>query len=130
MKKALLILLIFLELFVIKIPDYVELNNLAIIEKIAVEKKDDKYKLILKEIIPLKGDQGISYKYEYHEAQAGSIKKAYQKIKKKTKKKLYLNKAKSLITNTKSAEKINDILNIEPKITIYIKKDLSKEIKK
>lgn len=129
MKKIILLLLILLELFVLKIPDYVELNDLAIIEKIYLEEKNNQYTLILKEIIPLKSDQGISYKYEYHKSTANSLDKAYTKIKNKTKKKLYLNKTKSLITNIKSTSEILKKLNIKPKTITHTTKDISLYIK-
>lgn len=129
MKKIILLFLILLELFTLKIPDYVELNDLAIIEKIYVEEKNNQYTLILKEIIPLKSDQGISYKYEYHKSTANSLDKAYIKIKNKTKKKLYLNKVKSLITNIKYASKILKELDIKPKTITHTTKDISTYIK-
>ena len=66
MKKILLITIIILELLIIDIPNYVELNNLAIIEEITIIKTKDTYKIELKEIIPLKKDQGINYNYKYY----------------------------------------------------------------
>ncbi len=129
MKKVLLLLLILLELFIIKIPEYVELNNLAIIEEIAVEKKDNHYTLILKEVITLKGDQGISYEYEYHQATSSSVSKALTKIKSSTKKKLYLTKTKSLLTNINKTDDIIKTLKIKPKTIIHSQKNIIKEIK-
>ena len=66
MKRIILILLIILELFIIKIPKYEELNNLVIIKEIAVEYSKDKYTIYLKEIIPIKANQGINYKYKIY----------------------------------------------------------------
>ena len=87
MKKILLILLIILELSLIKIPNYIELNNLAIIEEIAIEQKNDQYTIILKEIIPIKASEGINYKYKFYKQTASTLNKAYKLIVNKTKKK-------------------------------------------
>ena len=128
MKKLFLILLITIELSLIKIPTYVELNNLAIIEEIAIEQKDNQYTIILKEIIPIKANEGINYKYKYYKETSLTIKKAYNIISSKTKKKLYLNKTKSLITNISSSKDIINTLNISPKTIIHTK-NIYEEIK-
>ena len=127
MKKYLLILLIVLELSLVKIPPYVELNNLAIIEEIAIEEKNNHYTIILKEVIPIKADQGIDYEYKYYKSSSTSIEKAYTKLISKTKKKLYLNKVKSLITNTTASKEITTTLKISPSNIIHTK-DIYKEI--
>lgn len=119
MKKILIILIIVLELSLIKIPKYTELNNLAIIEEIAIQKNNNSYTIILKEIIPKKKDQGINYEYEYYQETSASITKAINKIKKKTKKKLYLQKAKSLITNITNSNEIIIELDINPSTIIH-----------
>lgn len=119
MKRIILILLIILELFIIKIPKYEELNNLVIIKEIAVEYSKDKYTIYLKEIIPIKANQGINYKYKIYQETSTSIKKAYNKIVSKTKKKLYLNKVKTLTTNIKNTDKIKNELKIKPESIIH-----------
>lgn len=119
MKRIILILLIILELFIIKIPKYEELNNLVIIKEIAVEYSKDKYTIYLKEIIPIKANQGINYKYKIYKETSTSIKKAYNKIVSKTKKKLYLNKVKTLTTNIKNTDKIKNELKIKPESIIH-----------
>ena len=128
-KKIILILILIIELILIKIPPYVELNNIAIIEDIAVEKRNNHYTIILKETIPIKGDQGISYKYKYYKKTASSIEKAYNYLKKETKKKLYLKKAKSLYTNIKTSKEILKKLNIKPNNIIHTNKNLYNELK-
>ena len=119
MKRIILILLIILELFIIKIPKYEELNNLVIIKEIAVEYNKDKYTIYLKEIIRIKANQGINYKYKIYKETSTSIKKAYNKIVSKTKKKLYLNKVKTLTTNIKNTDKIKNELKIKPESIIH-----------
>lgn len=129
MKKIILIILLLSELLIINIPPYVELNNLAIIEEIGVIKENNQYTLILKEVIPIKDNQGIKYKYKYYQESSTTLINAYKKLKKDTKKKLYLKKAKSLITNISSSNKILKILNIKPSSIIHTKDNILKKIK-
>lgn len=119
MKRIILILIIILELIIIKIPKYTELNNLAIIKEIGIEYKENTYTLYLKEIIPTKDNQGINYGYKIYKESATSINKAYNKIKSKTKKKLYLNKVQLIITNTNKTKQIKKELQIKPKSVIH-----------
>lgn len=129
MKKYILIIIIIIELVTFKIPPYIELNNLAIIEEITVEKENNHYTLTLKETIPIKDDQGINYKYKYYTKTAKTIKKAYNYLQNSTKKKLYLNKTKSLITNMTSSRKILESLDIKPKTITHTNKITHKEDK-
>ena len=73
MKKIIIIISIIALTYFIKIPPYVELNDLAIIESIGIEYKDNQYIIYLKELIPTKSDQGIDYKYKYYETKSNEI---------------------------------------------------------
>lgn len=64
MKKIILLIIILIPLLFIKIPKYKELNHLIIIEKIGFDCSNNT--IYLKEIIPLKDDNGIEYKYIIH----------------------------------------------------------------
>lgn len=129
MKRIILLIIILIELVTIKIPEYVELNDLAIIEEIGIIKDKNQYTIILKEIIPIKDNQGITYEYEYYEKSSTSIKEAYKSIEKSTKKRLYLKKTKSLLTNVELSEEITNTLDINPKTITHTSKDIIKEIK-
>lgn len=120
MKKIILIILIVLELSIIKIPSYKELNNLAIIEEIKVIKVNNKYTITLKEIIPIKENDGINYKYKYYKESSNSITDTIDKLNNQTKKKLYLKKAKSLTTNIINSNNIIKELDIKPKTINHI----------
>lgn len=120
MKKIILIILIVLELSIVKIPSYKELNNLAIIEDIKVIKNNNKYTITLKEIIPIKENEGINYKYKYYQESSISITDTINKLNNQTKKKLYLKKAKSLTTNIINSSNIIKELDIKPKIINHI----------
>lgn len=129
MKKIILIILLLIELLIINIPPYVELNNLAIIEEIGVIKEHNQYTLILKEVIPIKDNQGIKYQYKYYQESSTTLINAYENLKEDTKKKLYLKKAKSLITNISSSKEILEILNTKPGNIIHTKDNILKKIK-
>ena len=88
MKKLFLLVLVLLGAFIFKIPEYVELNNLAIIEAIGVDFTNDKYTVYLKEVIPKKDENGIKYEYKYYKSSDLNLEDAYKKLSDKTKKKL------------------------------------------
>ena len=75
MRKFIIIILIFLSLFIIKIPKYVELNHIHIIEEISITCSNNSYRVSLKEIIPIKEDNGIEYKYQKYVKTGNSLKK-------------------------------------------------------
>ena len=129
MKKIIYFIIVFIISFLIKIPPYIELNNLAIIETIAIEEKDNSYTVYLKELIPIKNDQGIKYNYKYYEATSKSIDKAISKIKKEASKKLYFSKVKKIITNIKNTDHIKKELDIKPNSIIHTNKRIKKIIK-
>ena len=129
MKKLFLLLLILLGAFIFKIPEYVELNNLAIIEAIGVELSNDKYTIYLKEVIPKKDENGIKYEYKYYKSSDLNLEDAYKKLSDTTKKKLYYNDVKSLVINLEKSNKIVKLFSIKPKNIIHTKKDIYKELK-
>lgn len=116
MKKIFLTLIIILELLIIKIPEYNELNNIAIIEEISVIKQNNKYHITFKEIIPIKENNSLTYKYKEHKIKTNDLTKSLEEISKTTKKKLYLSKTKSLTTNLTYSNKIIKLYKIKPKI--------------
>lgn len=116
MKKIFLTLIIILELLIIKIPEYNELNNIAIIEEISVIKQNNKYHITFKEVIPIKENNSLTYKYKEHKIKTNDLTKSLEEISKTTKKRLYLSKTKSLTTNLTYSNKIIKLYKIKPKI--------------
>ena len=116
MKKIILIIIIIIELFIIKIPKYNELNNIAIIEEITVLKINNKYHITFKEIIPTKDNNGLTYKYKNHKIKTNNINNSLIEISKTTKKKLYLSKTKSLTTNLTYSNNLIKLYKIKPTI--------------
>ncbi len=132
MKKIFLLILIFtLFSFIIKTPNYIELNNLVIVEGIGLECNNDKYTLYLKEIIPIKGDNGITYKYKYYENEAENIDDANKNIVNDyTNKKFFYEDTKYVITNCKTSNEITDYFKIKPKYVKHVDGDILVALKK
>lgn len=129
MKKIVVLCIIIIITFIIPIPSYVELNNLAIIEGIAVSYNNRQYTIWLKETIPTKGEQGINYEYKYYKGSSSSIDKAFKKAEDKTKKKLYLKRTKFLVTNLKNSDPILKKLQIKPKSIYHSTEDIEEKLK-
>ena len=129
MKRILIIIIIVIGAVIFRIPEYVELNNLAIIESIGVQYENRKYTIYLKEIIPKKDENGINYDYKYYKSQEVSLKDAYKKLPAKTKKKLYYNDVKALVLNIEKSNKVMKLFKIKPKKIIHIKDNVYKELK-
>lgn len=118
-------------LFIVKIPKYVELNGLIIVEGIGVECRDGRYKIHMKEIIPLKDDTGISYKYKvYSSEEENDLERAYKTIEDKTSKKIFYKDSKYVITNCVKSDKIVDYFSVKPNYIEHTKKDIYKTLKK
>ena len=88
MKKIIvLVVLIIMFGFIIKIPEYHELNDLAIIQGVGVEYKNHSYTIYMKEVIPVRSDMGIDYEFKYYEGESSDLEKAIERVQDKTKKK-------------------------------------------
>lgn len=130
MRNIIFIFVVLLGAVFIKIPEYVELNDLAIIKDIGIEYDNGRYTIILKEVIPKKDVNGINYEYKYYEESSDDFNKAFNNIKENTNKKIYLNKVKTIITNYDKTDKFIKDLNINPDEIIHIKKNIKKELVK
>lgn len=130
MKKyiAILITIILMTIF-IKVPKYVELNNLILVDGIGVSCRNESYTLFIKEIIPTKKETGIIYSYKIYEDTNSNINKAYKNIEKKVNKKIYSKEARYIITDCDKSDKIIKYFNINPKYIKHTKKNIAKEIK-
>ena len=63
MKKILILIIIIIGTYLLlDIPKYIELNDLKIIDRITINCDN----IILREIIPVKDDNSIEYKYKYY----------------------------------------------------------------
>lgn len=130
MKKILIIIIVIILGFIIKIPEYEELNTLAIIEGAGISYNDEIYTIYLKEVIPIKDDQGMSYKYDYYKGEGKTISKALEKLKDNANKKIYLKRCKFIVTNLKYSNEIIKVLNIKPNNIYHQTKDIYKKLEK
>ena len=73
MKKYILIIILIILSCFIKIPKYKELNHLKVIDKIVIDCDET----ILREIIPMRDDNGIEYKYRYYTVESINRNKFY-----------------------------------------------------
>lgn len=121
MKNITLLILILITLLSLKIPPYIELNDLVIIETIIIKKDNNIYNVYLKEIIPKKDNNSIIYEYKYYDSKNNNIIKAIESIQTKTDKKIYISKTKTLITNISNTDKLKKELNIKPNSIIHTK---------
>lgn len=119
MRKLIFLILILITILSIKIPPYIELNDLVIIETIIIEKDNNTYNIYLKEIIPKKDNNSIIYEYKYYDSKNHNITKAIESIQTKINKKLYISKTKKLITNINNTDKIKKELGIKPNSIIH-----------
>ena len=104
MKKYFIIILVFILLLkFIKIPNYIELNDLKIIKSINVDCNNEIY--YLKEIIPIKSSNGIKYKNKTYKLKYEDITNKY-----------FLNDVKEFGSNCSNYKEIIKELNIKPKI--------------
>lgn len=123
------LILLILPVFIFKVPEYVELNDLAIIRGVGLSCQEEKVTLTLKEIIPIKGENGITYQYEYYQEESRDISDAYHKIEDEIKKKLYLSKVKFLVTNCKNSDEFFQKFSLEDVKIYHVKKSVVKKLK-
>ena len=113
MRKIIIILSVLL--FSLFVPKYVELNNLIIIDKIEI-KYTNKYYVRLREILPIRDNNGINYTYNTYKYTFSDIDEMNKFF--YNKKRFYLDKVKSLYINIPSDE-VRLKLNIHPKTIIH-----------
>lgn len=131
MKKLIILIVLIITFgFIIKIPEYHELNDLAIIQGIGVEYKNNSYIVYMKEVIPIRSDMGIDYKFKYYEGEGSDLEKARDRACEQTKKRLYYTKVKFLVTNIENSDYIKDVLNIKPKNIYHPADDIKNQLKK
>ena len=87
MKRIIYILLFLCLIF--NTNNYQELNKMAIITNIGIEKENHNYSIIYQEVIPNKENGRIINNYKYYISKDRNIKKAFLKMKKIIPKKIY-----------------------------------------
>ena len=128
-KSIIVIFILLLPILIFGNPEYVELNDLAIIRGIGVSCQEE-ISLYLQEIIPIKGDSGIRYDYEYYQADGKKLINTYQAIEEKSKKKLYLSKVAYLVTDCKRSAFVLDEFRLKDIKIYHVKRDVLEQLKK
>lgn len=122
-KYIFIIYFIFCSIFLIlvEIPNYVELNDLIIVDSIGIDCSNSN-SIYIKEIIPIKSDNKINYKYKIYSYSDSNFNNLISGINEKISKKIYYDRVKIIYTNCS-----NDI-GIKSKKIINTNKDIKKEL--
>ena len=121
--KLLIFILTFIILIIIPIPNYVELNQLVLLDSITVTCSSKNYEISVKEIIPKKEDNGIKYDYKTYKASGGNLLSAKKVLEKDISKKIYYQGIKKITTNCSNTEEIFTTFSIKKTKKIKIERD-------
>ncbi len=126
MKKVLLLVsFIFLLTGCIK---YQELNNMAIITTVGIDKKDDIYFVTLKETIPRKEENKVATEYKYYKGQGKSIQDALNDASNNSSKDIYLKQVQNImVTNKEFLKKVPT--HFKNSIVLFRVKNLDKVLR-
>ena len=114
MKKIIILLLVFLFIgLLFNIPKYNELNNIVIIDKIKIDCSND-IDILLREVNPVKTDNGITYNYTYYKNNIKNINMFKSSFTNKYHKSFYYNKVKILESNCNDIDRITSSINVKP----------------
>ena len=114
--KILYLFLGFLILSLCPIPPYVELNHLVLIEKVEIQCIQQKYHVMIKEIIPKKEDNGIEYEYHTYKEIGDELSFTKKRIEEEKKGyKFYYHGVKRIQTNCDNIEEISKIFQVPKK---------------
>lgn len=122
-KYIFIIYFIFCSIFLIlvEIPNYVELNDLIIVDSIGIDCSNSNT-IYIKETIPIKSDNKINYKYKIYSYSDSNFNNLINGINDKISKKIYYDRVKKIYTNCS-----NDI-GIKSKKIINTDIDIKKEL--
>ena len=114
MKMFFIVLITSLIILFGNVPEYNELNNIIIIDKINIE-CDKNYNVKIREINLFKDDNGITYKYTYYNNKVDDLNDLKKSNFSKYHKLFYYDKVRYLDTNCSNIDMIKNTLNINPK---------------
>lgn len=121
-------LLIIFPLFLTGCIKYQELNNMALITTIGIDKKERNYHVTLKETIPKKEENKVGREYKYYKASGKSIEEALEKAKENSSKDIYLKQVQNImVTRSELVKEIPTYL--KNKIVLFRVKNLDKILK-
>lgn len=112
MKKSIYIVIFILLL--IGSHNYIDINNIAIISNIAIEKKGKNYVVTFQEIVPKRENNTIIKNYKYYSSIKTSLKQAFHGIDEDITKEIYLEHLENIVIKEDSIgviSKLDTILN-------------------
>ena len=109
--KKLVYILVFI-LLLLGSHNYKDLNNIAIITNISIEKQNNNYKVTLQEIIPKRIDNNIKYDYKYYTNTNKNIKTAFNEIDNDITKDIYLEHLENIVIKDNNLNIIKDLESI------------------
>lgn len=106
-KKIILIFCLIISIFFVKLRD---INSLAIISNIAIEKSDNRqYHIVFQEVIPKQVEGKTNKRYKYYEVYSNNIESAFKKIDDSITNEVYLTHLETVILNTNSFSVLSDL---------------------
>ena len=96
-------------LFIFGTNSYEELNHLAIITNIGIEKVKDNYQVIYQEIIPEKLDNKIKRNYKYYENKSNTLQSAFLKLNEDTTKYIYFDHLENIIIKSSDTKVLEEL---------------------
>lgn len=104
---------------------YQELNNMAIITTIGIDKTKSTYEITLKETIPKKAENKVAYEYKYYKGKGESIDEALKNASDNASKDIYLRQVQNImVTNPQFLKKVPAYL--KNSIVLFRVKNLDK----
>lgn len=129
--KKIIYIIIFLCL-IFGTNNYQELNSIAIITNVGIEKHKDNYSMTYQEIIPVRENDTINNRYKYYTSTGENLEECMKKLDEKIVKKVYLEHLENIIINTDSKEIILNLDHIfsdeEDNFNIFITDNTVKDI--
>ena len=121
-------------LFIFGTNSYEELNHLAIITNIGIEKENDHYQVIYQEIIPEKEENKIKRNYRYYTNQSNTLQNAFLKLNEDTTKYIYFDHLENIIINANDIKVLKELMddfdkNIDNFNIIYTTDSVKKVLK-
>ena len=110
MKKLLIVVILLCLIF--GSNNYEELNNLAIITNIGIEKVDNKYKVIFQEILPKIEENKIVKSYTYYTNNSDDLVHAFKSFSDDITKEIYLQHLENIIIKRDDIDVINELSNV------------------
>lgn len=91
--------------------NYSELNHLAIITNVGIEKNKDNYTVTFQEIVPKKQENKIIKTYNYYENSSNSIKNTFKLLEEDLTKEIYLDHLENIIIHSDDDKILSELLS-------------------